>query len=133
MRIVSSEIDKMFSLKSVQPFDKLDERTLFNISEVMRLSKFEPNQIILPENEVSNEVLVLVDGGIMDIDGNSVVIAGINSILNDTVVENRLIAGENGCKCLRIGKGHFLTTVYECPSILTDLIQLRNIHPHYFM
>jgi len=133
MRIVSSEIDKMFLLKSVQPFDKLDERTLFNISEVMRLSKFEPNQIILPENEVSNEVIVLVDGGIMDIDGNSVVIAGINSILIDTVVENRLIAGENGCKCLRIGKGHFFTTVYECPSILTDLIQLRNIHPHYFM
>lgn len=133
MRIVSSEIDKMFLLKSVQPFDKLDERTLFNISEVMRLSKFEPNQIILPENEVSNEVLVLVDGGMKDLNGNSVVLAGINSILNDTVVENRLIAVENGCKCLRIGKGHFLTTVYECPSLLIDLIQLRNIHPHYFM
>lgn len=133
MRIVVSEIDKMFLLKSIKPFDKLDERTLFNVTEVMRLTKFEPNVTILPEGEVSNEVIVVVEGEILDMEGNSLKIAGLFSILNDLPVENRLISGENGCKCLRIGKGHFLTTVYECPSLLTELIQLRNIHPHYFM
>lgn len=133
MRMVTSEIDKMFLLKSIQPFDRLDERTLFNISEVMRLTKFEPNQIILPGGEVSNEVIIVVDGEIRDKNGNSPKIAGLYSILNDLLIEDKLVSGAIGCKCLRIGKGHFLTTVYECPSILTELIQLRNIHPHYFM
>lgn len=133
MRLVTTEIDKMFLLKSIKPFDNLDERTLFNVTEVMRLTKFEPNQSILPEGEVSNEVIVVIDGDIQDENGISPKIAGLHSILNDLPIEYKLIAGVNGCKCLRIGKGHFLTTVYECPSLLTELIQLRNIHPHYYM
>jgi signal-transduction protein with cAMP-binding, CBS, and nucleotidyltransferase domain len=133
VKIVATEIEKMFMLKAIRPFDTLDERTLFNIVEVMRLTRFEEGAEILAPNMVSNELIIVVEGEILNPENNSVTIAGVYSLLNDTVVENRLIAGKNGCRCLRIGKGHFLTSIYESPSLLTELIQLRNINPHYYM
>lgn len=133
MRIEASEIEKVFMLKSVRPFEKLDERMLFNIAEVMRLSKFEPNVEILTENEVSNEVIISLDSNIFDKQGHSITIAGIYSVLNDSPIESGIRAGKNGSRCLRIGKGHFLTTIYECPNLLTELIILRNNHPHYYL
>jgi signal-transduction protein with cAMP-binding, CBS, and nucleotidyltransferase domain len=131
MKIHASDIEKAFMLKSVQPFDKLDERTLFNMVSVMTLTKYEANTRLIDSETVSNEVMIVVDGIITTDSGGSVTIAGIRSVLEDTAIGEHIITNETGATCLRIGKGHFLTTMYECPFILVDLIKLRNQNPNY--
>ncbi len=133
MNIIASEIDKMFLLKSIKPFDTLDERTLFNIAEVTRLSYFDPDTHILNGKEIASEVVIEVEGELTDSSGNRLKIVGLHSILSDSPLETDIYAGSKGCRCLRIGKGHFLTTIYECPGILTELMQLRNLDPHYYV
>ena len=54
MKIHASDIEKAFMLKSVQPFDKLDERTLFNMVSVMTLTKYEANTRLIDSETVSN-------------------------------------------------------------------------------
>jgi hypothetical protein len=131
MKIHASDIEKAFILKSIQPFDKLDERTLFNMVSVMTLTKYEANITLMDAETVGNEVMIVVDGSITTDSGGSVTVTGIRSVLEDVEIGQRVITGGNGATCLRIGKGHFLTTVYECPFILVDLIQLRNQNPNY--
>jgi signal-transduction protein with cAMP-binding, CBS, and nucleotidyltransferase domain len=131
MKIHASDIEKAFMLKSVQPFDKLDERTLFNMVSVMTLTKYEANTRLIDSETVSNEVMIVVDGIITSDSGGSVNIAGIRSVLEDTAIGEHITTNETGASCLRIGKGHFLTTIYECPFILVDLIKLKNQNPNY--
>ena len=131
MKIHASDIEKAFMLKSVQPFYKLDERTLFNMVSVMTLTKYEANTRLIDSETVSNEVMIVVDGIITSDSGGSVNIAGIRSVLEDTAIGEHITTNETGASCLRIGKGHFLTTIYECPFILVDLIKLKNQNPNY--
>jgi signal-transduction protein with cAMP-binding, CBS, and nucleotidyltransferase domain len=131
MKIHASDIEKAFMLKSVQPFDKLDERTLFNMVSVMTLTKYDANLTLMDAETVGNEVMIVVDGSITTDSGNSVTIAGIRSVLEDVAIGQHVVTVGTGATCLRIGKGHFLTTIYECPFILVDLIKLRNQNPNY--
>lgn len=131
MKIKASDIEKAFLLKSIEPFDKLDERTLFNLASVMTLTHYEPETLLIESDIVCSEVLIVVDGECRTEPGNLMFLAGIHSVLEDSVIGETISSGKNGAKCLRIGKGHFLTTMYECPFILVDLIRLRNQNPNY--
>lgn len=131
MKIKASDIEKAFLLKSVEPFDKLDERTLFNLVSVMTLTQYEPNKSVMDSQTVCNEVLIVVDGDCRTESGNKIFLAGVHSVLEDSVIGESISSGNGGARCLRIGKGHFLTTMYECPFILVDLIRLRNQNPNY--
>ncbi|MCH8495487.1 MAG: hypothetical protein LAT57_07625 [Balneolales bacterium] len=131
MKIKASDIEKAFLLKSVEPFDKLDERTLFNLVSVMTLTQYEPNKLVLDSQTVCNEVLIVVDGDCRTESSHKIFLAGVHSVLEDLVIGESISSGSAGAKCLRIGKGHFLTTMYECPFILVDLIRLRNQNPNY--
>lgn len=131
MKITASDIEKAFLLKAIEPFDKLDERTLFNLVSVMTLTQYEPNTVVVESQTVCNEVQIVVEGNCCTESGNQIFLAGIHSVLEDSVMGETISSGTKGAKCLRIGKGHFLTTMYECPFILVDLIHLRNLNPNY--
>lgn len=131
MKVLASDIEKAFLLKSIEPFEKLDERTLFNLVSVMTLTQYEPNTLLVDSHTVCNEVLIVVDGECNTESGNQIFLAGIHSVLEDSVMGQTISSSDKGAKCLRIGKGHFLTTMYECPFILVDLIKLRNQNPNY--
>lgn len=131
MKVKTSDIEKAFLLKSIEPFDSLDERTLFNLVSVMTLTQYEPNKLITDSDTVCNEVMIVVEGECRTDSGNRIFITGVHSVLEDSVIGESISSGTRGVKCLRIGKGHFLTTMYECPFILVDLIRLRNQNPNY--
>lgn len=131
MNVKASDIEKVFLLKTIAPFDKLDERTLFNLVSVMALTQYEPNKLMIDSQTICHEVLIVVDGNCLRDSGNQIVMVGIHSVLEDSVIGESISSGNNGVKCLRIGKGHFLTTIYECPFILIDLIHIRNENPNY--
>jgi hypothetical protein len=131
MKVEASNIEKAFLLKSIKPFDKLDERTLFTLVSVMTLTQYEPNTLLVESQTVCNEVLIVVEGDSCTESGDQVNLAGIHSVLEDSVIGTTISSGNQGAKCLRIGKGHFLTTMYECPFLLVELIKLRNINPNY--
>ena len=131
MKIKVSDIEKVFLLKSVKPFDKLDERTLFNLASVMTLTYYEANKLVMDSQTVFNEVVIVVDGVCRTESGNQIFLAGIHSVLEDSVIGECIYTGNDDAKCLRIGKGHFLTMIYECPFILVDLIRLRHENPNY--
>lgn len=131
MKVKVSDIEKAFWLKSIEPFDKLDERTLLNLVSVTKLNQYEPTTLVIDSQTICNEVLIVIEGDCFTDSGNQVFLAGIHSVLEDSVIGQNITSGKNGAKCLRVGKGHFLTTVYEYPFILVELIELRNQNPNY--
>ncbi len=133
MRIKASDIEKIFLLKSVSPFDKLNETALSKLVEVMHCTKYNAGTLIYSKDQICAEVLVSIDGTFTTGSGVSVTIVGIHSVLEDIPVGDEIIAGQNGVSYLRIGKGHFLTMIYEFPFILTDLIEISKINPSYYL
>lgn len=133
MRIKATDIEKIFHLKSVRPFDRLDEIALSKLVEVMPLRRYEAGALIVTGDMICNEVLIAIEGRFSTGTVDTVSIAGIHSVLEDIPIGENVSAGKNGVSCLRIGKGHFLTMVYEFPFLLTDLIEINKRNPNYFL
>ena len=134
MKIKYSDIEKAFMMKSISPFDILEDRELFNIASVATVKQFSPRENIQLEHEMSHEVFLVIDGSVASLNSNEPVkIIGIKSVLDDTIVTQSLIAGDDGATCLRIGKGHFLTAIYECPAMLVKLTDIKKSQQNYYI
>lgn len=133
MRIKATEIEKIFLLKSVRPFDRLNEIALSKLVEVMPYTRYEAGTLIVTSDMICNEVLIAIDGTFSAGSVETVSIAGIHSVLEDIPIGEDVSTGKHGVSCLRIGKGHFLTMVYEFPFLLTDLIEINKKNPSYYM
>jgi|SRR5690606_2636822 len=134
MKIKYSDIEKAFMMKSIPPFDILEDRELFNIASVATVKQFSAGENIQLQDEMSHEVYIVIDGSVASNNPDeSVKIIGIRSVLDDTIVPQSLLAGDNGATCLRIGKGHFLTAIYECPAMLIKLTDIKKSKQNYYI
>src|SRR5690554_3838408 len=134
MKIKYNDIEKAFILKSIVPFDILEDRELFNIANITTVKQFKSGDTIAQKDEMAHEIYIIIDGSLASKSPNELVkIIGIKSVLDDTALLESVTAGESGTTALRIGKGHFLTAIYECPAMLASLTEVKKIHRNYFI
>lgn len=128
-----SLIEKAFLLKETPPFENLEDQELFNIADVLATIKFKQGEPVLKKNSIANYLFMVIDGDVVSESGETTVkVIGVKPILDGSGVSESFVAGSNGATCLRMGKGHFFTTLYECPNVLVEFMQLLDQKERYY-
>ena len=121
-------IEKIFSLKSTQCFERLDYSDLVLISDIARDYAYAPGEKFCEPGHVLTRLYVITDGSIQNDTGKVMpVILGPASLLFDIPVTERLLASPSkGARCLIIGKGHFFTIIHQRPSLLCGFLEMKD-------
>lgn len=128
-----SLIEKVFLLKSTPPFENLEDQELFNIADVLTTVEFKSGESVLKKDSTVNYLYLIVDGEVVSESGDtSVKVIGVKPILDGSPATESFIASRNGTACLRMGKGHFFTTLYDCPNVIVEFMELEGRKKRYF-
>jgi len=122
---VPTLLEKLFALRSVQPFDRLAADELALLAEVARPRSYAPGAVIHPGEIPLTQLLVVTDGQAVDSQGTAAgPIAGVASLLHNAPAEPLFADRVAGARLLAIGRHHFFTLARECPEFVLGLIEL---------
>ena len=129
-----SLVERVFLLKNTPPFDILEDQELMNIAEVLTVWTVPEGEPVQNAGSPVNDMIILADGHVVDHNGaTSLKILGVNALLRGTAADETLRAGNGGALILKLEKGHFFTTVYECSGLLVAFMTLLNQQEPYFI
>ncbi len=114
-------IDKIFKLKSISPFNRLEYSELILTANITKIKKYNKGDTIQPKELYVYSIFIVIDGEVNN--GNK--IFGIEEILEDKTFKEDIIA-KTPVKIMTISKAHFFTLIYECPNILLELLNLTD-------
>ncbi|HEX3730512.1 MAG TPA: hypothetical protein VHV47_11950 [Opitutaceae bacterium] len=118
-------IQKLFALRAVRPFDRLEANEAVLIARVARPRAYAPGAAIHPGGVPLTRLLVVAEGTIRDGLGGAVgPIVGVRSLLHDTVSAPLTADPAAGANLLEISRRHFYTLARECPAFVIGLIEL---------
>ncbi|MEX2601030.1 MAG: hypothetical protein WD355_05240 [Balneolaceae bacterium] len=128
-----SLVERVFLLKNTPPFDILEDQELLNIAEVLTNRAIPEGEPVQNAGNPVNELIILAEGHVADNNGGtSLKILGVSALLRGTPAVQTLSAGPGGALILKLEKGHFFTTVYECSGLLVAFMKLLNEQEPYF-
>ncbi|MEW6754653.1 MAG: cyclic nucleotide-binding domain-containing protein [Candidatus Latescibacterota bacterium] len=120
-----TQVEKIFALQRVSPFDRLYDAELTLVAEVARDRRYPPGETVVSERAPLQSLYVVVQGGVYSADGTPAPrVVGIHSLLFDLPFTDTLRASpEEGAVCLVIGKSHFHTIVNACSELVIGLLE----------
>jgi len=120
-----SVLGRLFALRSVQPFDRLQASELVLLSEVAEPRIYAPGDDITTGNEPMASLLVVVCGRALTVDGTEIgPILGVASLVKNQPPPHLVADPNAGAQVLAIAKGHFFTMSHECPQFILGLLEL---------
>jgi len=116
-------MEKLYALQRSPIFHGLDESEILLVAEVAQLRSFAPGSIICSVDSDSLRLHIPIRGEASYESGRPAgKVFDVPSLLfNDVLIEG-IRAGDTGCDCLTISKGHFFTLLSECPEILVNMM-----------
>ncbi len=125
-------MDNFFVLKQIQPFDRLHDLELYILASATDRVEYTPNLLIAAKDNFLHHLYVVLEGELIRSDKHSLPsIVGLGSLLYDWPLKYDLLASASGAVCLKIGKSHFITLIYECPHFTTALLQHAGEETYY--
>jgi len=119
-------IEKIFILKSMSPFNKLEDSELILTANITKIKKYNKGDIILAKDVYVYSISMFIEGEATTTSGNRVdKLFGIKEILEDKTFVEDIIA-TTSVKIMTISKAHFFTLIYECPDLLLELLNLTD-------
>ena len=118
-------IEKLFALKNLDPFNRLQDSELLVIAEVAEERRYAPGETVGLEGKILQSLYIVIDGQILKESEQKSIpeVFGAESLLFDIPITDMLKASSSkGAVCLRISKRHFFTTIYECPELLLGFL-----------
>lgn len=114
--------EKVFILKSIKPFDKLEDAELILLANIVGVRKYKKDaQIYSKENNLNN-LYIVVEGEVVDENGIEVEgYFGLEELLNDENIDNSFYSKDETMMFL-ISKAHLLTILYESPSLMIGFL-----------
>lgn len=120
-----SVLGRLFALRSVRPFDRLQASELVLLSEVAEPRSYAPGENIHAGIEPMTSLLVVVGGRALTGDGvEAGPILGVSSLVNNQPPPHLVADPVAGVQVLAIAKGHFFTMSHECPRFILGLLEL---------
>lgn len=117
-------LEKLFALKSVFPFERLQNEELMLVAQVAKVREYPPGGPVMEEGHFPAMLYVTVSGALVDGEGAPLPpVLGQLEMLEDVAMETDVEGGEEGAVCLTIAKSHFFTLVYECPEIVVGFLE----------
>lgn len=133
MRRDMTLMERVFCLKNRPPFHQLEDQELLNLTDVVTVTYVSPGEPVITNGKLVHELYILADGNTVSESGvTSLKILGIKSLLKGTPAEETVYAGNQGALLIKLGKGHFFTTIYECPRLMMGLMKLLKDPAPYF-
>jgi signal-transduction protein with cAMP-binding, CBS, and nucleotidyltransferase domain len=121
----STLVQKLFALRAVRPFDRLEANEAVLIARVARARAYPPGAVIHPGGAPLGRLLVLTEGAVRDGLGGAVgPIIGVRSLLHDLASPPLAADPAAGARLLELSKRHFYTLARECPALVIGLIEL---------
>lgn len=117
-----TEIEKMFLLKALPPFDRLRDPDLVLIAQVIETQRYGPGEVVHPDAEPFRRLYILVEGGWQGPASPAPRVLGVGSLLYGAAAPGAIVAGEAGAVAITIRKTHFHTIANETPELLLGFI-----------
>jgi signal-transduction protein with cAMP-binding, CBS, and nucleotidyltransferase domain len=116
--------ERLFALRAISPFDKLQVSELAAIAEVLTERRFGANEAIVGGDEVLQRLYFVFEGTVVTADGREMPsFFGLSSLLFEKPPGVDLLAGPQGAVCLVLTKAHFYTAAFECSGLLVHLLE----------
>lgn len=118
-----SVIEKVFRLKTIDPFGRLGYPELLALTDAARTRVYRPGERVAPAGQPLRRLVVVLDGSVSGARGRETApVLGVRSLLFDAAPAEDLIASpESGATCLLISRGHFFRLLNEFPEVSVGL------------
>lgn len=117
-------VQRLFALRSVGPFQRLEDTELLLIARHARVRSFEADKVVLPAGPNVDALLVIISGGAV-VDGREApAVFDAPGLLFGLPIPEDYVAGPEGLEALVIAKPHVFTIARECPEFVVGLRDL---------
>ena len=117
-------VERLFALRGVGPFQRLEDTELLLIARHARVRRFEPGKVVLPAGLVPEALFVVVAGEAMADGAPAPVVFDAPGLLFGLAAAADHVAGPGGLEALIIAKPHVFTLARECPEFVVGLRDL---------
>ena len=118
-------VQRLFALRDVGPFQRLEDTELLLIARHARPRSFEAGKVVLPAGVVAEALYVIVEGGAV-VEGRAApVVFDAPGLLFGLATAAEHVAGPEGLEALVIAKPHVFTIARECPEFVVGLRDLN--------
>lgn len=117
-------VERLFALRGVSPFQRLEDTELLLIARHARARRFEAGKLVLPAGLVPEALFVVVAGEARAAGAPAPVVFDAPGLLFGLAVAADHVAGLDGLEALIIAKPHVFTIARECPEFVVGLRDL---------
>ena len=117
-------VQRLFALRGVGPFQRLEDTELLLIAQHARLRGFGPGKLVQPAGFVPEALFVIVEGGAQAGGAAAPVVFDAPGLLFGLATPDEHVAGPDGLEALVIAKPHVFTIARECPEFVVGLRDL---------
>lgn len=119
-------VQRLFALRAVGPFQRLEDSELLLIAQHARPRVFPAGKVVLPVGAVADALFVPVEGAAL-IDGAAApAVFDAPGLLFGLAARADYVAGPDGLNVLMIAKPHVFTIARECPEFVVGLRDLAD-------
>lgn len=117
-------VERIFALKQQPCFCLQTDSDLARIAEVAHEKFYESGTLLCASGQPLRRVYIVTKGAIETGSGERMpLIIGPASVLLNAPVKEDLKVASEGAHCLLLEKGIFFTIVYQCPSIIREILR----------
>ena len=118
-----TQVDIVFALKALPPFDRLRDTELTLIASIGRVLHYEPGATVHPDEQPFHRLYLRLTGDWSAAAQPAPAILGVGSLLFGNPAPGPIVAGPAGAVAVSIQKSQFHTIVNETPELLLGFLQ----------
>jgi len=117
-------VQRLFALRTVGPFQRLEDGELLLIARHARSRTFAPGKLVVPAGPGADALFVVVAGAALADGKPAPAVFDAPGLLFGLATPNDYLAGPEGLEALVIAKPHVFTIARECPEFVVGLCDL---------
>ena len=117
-------VQRLFALRGVGPFQRLEDDELLLIARHARSRAFAPGKLVIPAGAVADALFVTIAGGAEMAGAPAPLVFDAPGLLFGLAARDDHVAGPDGLSALVIAKPHVFTLARECPEFVVGLRDL---------
>lgn len=118
-------IERLFALRAVNPFHRLDDTELLLIAQHARRRSFPAGTLVIAAGSVAEALFVVVEGSAEVGGAAAPAVFDAAGLLFGLGARGDYVAGPQGLSALVIAKPHVFTIARECPEFVVGLRTLQ--------
>lgn len=117
-------VQRLFALRGVGPFQRLEDAELLLIARHARSRAFAPGKLVIPAGVVADALFVTIAGGAEMAGAPAPLVFDAPGLLFGLAAQGDYVAGPEGLEAVVIAKPHVFTIARECPEFVVGLRDL---------